>query len=196
MSARSWPYCWSREPLRSCRILMRRCSAKPAYCWRRAARASAAWEQPCEFSMRGCVESLPDLTTSWHRLTVASDFVRPSGPYTLQCMMPNVAAGRAALQMDLNGPNFVIDAGSNSLEAAAVAASLLLRAGDHGGTRLAIVTAINTNPWRVPLRDSSLPEEEYAAAFAVTSRRYAKELRLSCPRADGGASQDELQVRR
>jgi 3-oxoacyl-(acyl-carrier-protein) synthase/NAD(P)-dependent dehydrogenase (short-subunit alcohol dehydrogenase family)/acyl-CoA thioesterase FadM len=111
--------------------------------------------------------------------TVASASVRPSGPYTLQCMMPNVAAGRAALQMDLNGPNFVIDAGSNSLEAAAVAASLLLRAGDHGGTRLAIVTAINTNPWRVPLRDSSLPEEEYAAAFAVTSRRYAKELRLS-----------------
>ena len=48
-------------------------------------------------------------------LAVASDSVRPSGPYTLQCMMPNVAAGRAALQLDLNGPNFVVDAGCSLL---------------------------------------------------------------------------------
>ena len=82
-------------------------------------------------------------------LAVASDSVRPSGPYTLQCMMPNVAAGRAALQLDLNGPNFVVDAGSISLEAAATAASLLLHAGDHGPARLVIVAAINANPWRV-----------------------------------------------
>jgi 3-oxoacyl-(acyl-carrier-protein) synthase len=111
--------------------------------------------------------------------TVASASVRPSGPYTLQCMMPNVAAGRAALQMDLHGPNFVVDAGSSSLEAAAAAASLLLRAGDLSGTKLAIIAAINANPWRVPRGDSRLPEEEFAAAFAVTSRRYAKEVRLS-----------------
>ena len=112
-------------------------------------------------------------------LRVAGDSVRPSGPYTLQCMMPNVAAGRAALQLDLNGPNFVVDAGSNSLEAAATAASLLLHAGDHGPARLVIVAAINANPWRVPRGGSPLPEEEYAAAFAVTSRRYAEELGLT-----------------
>ncbi len=112
-------------------------------------------------------------------LTVARDSVRPSGPYTLQCMMPNVAAGRAALQLNLNGPNFVVDAGSNSLEAAATAASLLLHSGEHSGTRLVIITAINTNPWRVPHGDSRLPEEEFAAAFAVTSRRCAEELGLS-----------------
>ena len=113
------------------------------------------------------------------KLTVANDSIRPSGAYTLQCMMPNVAAGRAALQMDLNGPNFVVDAGSSSLEAAAAAASLLLHAGDHSGTKLIIVTAINANPWRVPRGDSSLPEEEFAAALAVTSRRKAEELGLS-----------------
>ncbi len=112
-------------------------------------------------------------------LTVASDSVRPSGPYTLQCMMPNVASGRAALQLNLNGPNFVVDAGSESLEAAVAAASILLHAGDDGGTRLVIVTAINANPWRVPRGSTPLPEEEFAAAFAVTSRRYAEKLGLS-----------------
>ena len=112
-------------------------------------------------------------------LTVAVDSVRPSGPYTLQCMMPNVAPGRAALQMDLNGPNFVVDAGTNSLEAAAAAASLFLRAGDHSGTKLAIITAINANPWRVPRGDARLRQEEFAAAFAATSRRYAEELGLT-----------------
>ncbi len=113
------------------------------------------------------------------KLTAAKDSIRPSGAYTLQCMMPNVAAGRAALQMDLNGPNFVIDAGSGSLEAAAAAASLLLHAGDHSGTKLVIIAAINASPWRAPRGVSSLPEEEFAAAFAVTSPRYAKELGLS-----------------
>ena len=112
-------------------------------------------------------------------LAVASDSVRPSGPYTLQCMMPNVAAGRAALQLDLNGPNFVVDAGSISLEAAATSASLLLRAGDRGATKLVIVAAINANPWRVPYRGSPLPSDESAAAFAVTSRRHAQELGLT-----------------
>ncbi|MFZ5829216.1 MAG: SDR family NAD(P)-dependent oxidoreductase [Planctomycetota bacterium] len=111
-------------------------------------------------------------------LATAKDSVRPSGPYTLQCMMANVAAGRAALQLDLNGPNFVVDAGTNSLEAAAATASLLLHAGDRSRTKLAIICAINANPWRVPRKDSSLPEEEFAAAFAVTSRRCAEQLGL------------------
>ena len=112
-------------------------------------------------------------------LTVATDSVSPSGPYTLQCMMPNVASGRAALQMHLNGPNFVVDAGENSLESALTAASLLLHSGDDGGTKLALVTAINANPWRVPRGGSPFPEEDFAAVFAVTTRRYAEELGLT-----------------
>ena len=111
-------------------------------------------------------------------LAVAGDAVRPSGPYTLQCMMPNVAAGRGALQMNLNGPNFVVDAGRDSLESAFAAASLLLGGGDDAGTKLVIVTAINANSWRVPDRNFLRPEGEFAAAFAVTSRRHAEELGL------------------
>lgn len=106
-------------------------------------------------------------------LETAVNNARPSGPYTLQCMMPNVAAGRAALQLNLNGPNFVVDAGSNSLEAAVSSAALLLGSGDEGGTKLVVVTAINANPWRVPSHMSRDPEREYAAAFAVTTRDYA-----------------------
>ena len=104
--------------------------------------------------------------------------MRPSGPYTLQCMMPNVASGRAALQLDLNGPNFVVDADSSSLESAMTAASLLLHAGDGGGTRLVIVSAINANSYRVPRGDPPVPEGDFAAAFAITSRRCAEELGL------------------
>ncbi|MCE9667707.1 SDR family oxidoreductase [Myxococcus stipitatus] len=44
--------------------------------------------------------------------------VRPSGPYTLQGMMPNVTPGRVAGALDVKGPNFVVDAGGASLAAA------------------------------------------------------------------------------
>ena len=46
----------------------------------------------------------------------AAETVSPSGPYTLQCMMPNVAAGRAALQMNLNGPNLSSTGARNLLK--------------------------------------------------------------------------------
>ena len=39
----------------------------------------------------------------------------PSGPYTLPGLMPNVISGRVANMFELNGPNVVIDMGSNSL---------------------------------------------------------------------------------
>ena len=63
------------------------------------------------------------------KLDAATQQARPSGAYTLQCMMPNVASGRAALQLDLKGPNFVVDSGPNSFQSSLTAASLLLRAG-------------------------------------------------------------------
>ena len=107
---------------------------------------------------------------------------RPSGPYTLQGMMANVAAGRAALQLNLKGPNLVVDAGVKSLEAAFSAADSLLRGGENGGTRLVVVAAIQANRWSVTTSTEAITENEYAAAFAVTTRRYANELGLEIVR--------------
>ncbi len=112
-------------------------------------------------------------------LDFAADRARPSGPYTLQCMMPNVSAGRAALQLDLNGPNFVVDADTKSLEAAFTSASSLLQGGDDGGTRIVVVAAIEANPYRAQGPDPAAIQNEFAAAFAITTRRYAEELGLT-----------------
>ncbi|MEZ4237335.1 MAG: beta-ketoacyl synthase N-terminal-like domain-containing protein [Myxococcota bacterium] len=60
------------------------------------------------------------------RIAAAVPALRPSGPYTLQGLMPNVAPGRAASRFDLRGPNLVVDAGADSVDRALVAASLLL----------------------------------------------------------------------
>lgn len=100
----------------------------------------------------------------------ARDRSRPSGPYTLQGMMPNVASGRAALHEDLHGLNLVVDAGPRSLNAALNIAELLLR-GDSG-TRLAIVADVSANS----LQTSDRHEDEQATAFAITTRRFADRL--------------------
>lgn len=122
---------------------------------------------------------LAGLDRSLEKLAAAHSRARPSGPYTLQCMMPNVSAGRAALQLNLNGPNFVVDAGSNSLEAAMESAAKLLRGGEGNGTRLVIVGAIDANPWSGLRSGAQASGSEFAAAFAVTTRRYAAQLGLS-----------------
>ena len=105
------------------------------------------------------------------KINAAADTARPSGPYTLQCMMPNVSSGRAALQMNLNGPNFVVDAGQQSFAAALESARMLLRSGDGGGNKLAVVASISAN--------ENNQGDEYAAAFGITTRRYANELGLA-----------------
>lgn len=104
---------------------------------------------------------------------------RASGPYTLQCMMPNVAAGRAALQFNLNGPNFVVDSDIHSLDAAFSSAELLLRNGADGGTKLAIVAAIHANRWPVPTATYGKASKEYAIALGVTTRKLAREFELA-----------------
>ncbi len=109
------------------------------------------------------------------RLNAAYDRARPSKSYTLQCMMPNVAAGRAALLLNLNGPNLVIDSGSSSLHSALDSASLLLRSGDDAGTKLAVVAAISANSFSVHQNGSSTASSECAVAFGVTTRRLARE---------------------
>ncbi|TWT92473.1 Phthiocerol synthesis polyketide synthase type I PpsC [Botrimarina colliarenosi] len=118
---------------------------------------------------------LAGLDSEIARLDDACERSRPSGAYTLQAMMPNVSSGRAALHYNLNGPNFVIDAGQESLEASLDSASLLLRGGPCGGTRVVVVATIAASPWRVPPLDGKPAEDEFAAAFAVTTRRYAEE---------------------
>ena len=117
---------------------------------------------------------LKDHEESVKKLDAIVDQSRPSGPYTLQCMMPNVASGRAALQMDLNGPNFVVDAGDHSLEAAFDSASLLMgRRQSH--QQLFIVAAIHAN--RMDNREVQ-GDDEFATAFLVATRRSAAELGL------------------
>ncbi|MCA9139547.1 MAG: SDR family oxidoreductase [Planctomycetales bacterium] len=108
------------------------------------------------------------------KMDAAKRRTRPSGPYTLQCMMPNVATGRAALLLNLNGPNFVVDAGADSLEAAITSADLLLRGGDNGGTKLVIVSAIASAVEHRNGDRQITVDNEYAVAFAVTTRRFAK----------------------
>ncbi len=108
------------------------------------------------------------------QVQAAAKRARPSGAYTLQCMMPNVSAGRAALQFNLNGPNFVVDAGHQSFVRALEAAKLLLRSGPEGGSQVVVVAAISANRWSVMEDASANPEDEYAVAFALTTRRNAQ----------------------
>ncbi|RKG90667.1 SDR family NAD(P)-dependent oxidoreductase [Corallococcus sp. CA049B] len=63
------------------------------------------------------------------RLHAAVGALRPSGPYTLQGMMPNVTPGRVAGVLDTKGPNFVVDAGAGTLAASLRASRALLDSG-------------------------------------------------------------------
>ncbi len=121
---------------------------------------------------------LSDLQPELASLAGAVENSRRSGAYTLQAMMPNVSAGRASLHYNLNGPNFVIDAGADSLQASLDAATLLLRGGADGGSRMVMVAAIDANPWRMPLGEGEHTADEFAAAFAVTTRSYAERRQL------------------
>ncbi len=103
---------------------------------------------------------------------------RPSGPYTLQCMMPNVSSGRAASRFDLKGPNFVVDAGRRSLDAALTNAALLLADDTEHGVQMVVVTAINANPCRPPCPTTASDNAEIAAGFAVTTPHHAATLGL------------------
>jgi acyl transferase domain-containing protein/NAD(P)-dependent dehydrogenase (short-subunit alcohol dehydrogenase family)/acyl-CoA thioesterase FadM len=104
------------------------------------------------------------------RLADAAARTRTSGPYTLQCMMPNVSAGRAASRLNLKGPNFVVDAGERSLADAFAAAERLVDRDAEHGVRLALVTSIHANRHR--------PGPEHAVCFAVTTPARAAELGL------------------
>ena len=107
-------------------------------------------------------------------ITEAFDQARPSRAYTLQCMMPNVATGRAALLFNLNGPNFVVDGGANSLASAIEAASLLLHSGEESGTKLAIVAAIDAAAKSLPDDQANqIASDEFAMALGMATKSTA-----------------------
>ena len=66
--------------------------------------------------------------------------LRPSGPYTLLGLMPNVISGRVANTFNLRGPNVVVDGHRASLARALQQGAAWLAAGD---CRLVIAGAIN-----------------------------------------------------
>jgi 3-oxoacyl-(acyl-carrier-protein) synthase/acyl-CoA thioesterase FadM/NAD(P)-dependent dehydrogenase (short-subunit alcohol dehydrogenase family) len=133
-----------------------------------------------EATMRVMSNRLRRYLDGHHRYRQAIDAAferaRPSKAYTLQCMMPNVAAGRAALLLNLNGPNFVVDSGASSLKAAFQSAALLLRGGDAGGTRFAIVSAIHTVSSSFPAGLDPAAAGEYSVVFGVTRRSLAERM--------------------
>jgi acyl transferase domain-containing protein/acyl-CoA thioesterase FadM len=103
------------------------------------------------------------------RIRDAAANVRPSGPYTLQAMMPNLASGRAASRLDLCGPNFVVDAGARSVDAMLDAAALLL--GDSA--RIVLATAVCASHYAAP------HTREAVVCLAVTTPDLAAELGLA-----------------
>ena len=120
------------------------------------------------------LRQLGDLPAFKTSITEAFDRARPSRAYTLQCMMPNVATGRAALLLDLNGPNFVVDGGADSLASAIEAASLLLHSGDESGTKLAIVAAIDAAAKSLPDNQANqIVSDEFAMALGMATKSTA-----------------------
>ncbi len=99
--------------------------------------------------------------------------LRPSGPYTLQGMMPNVTPGRVAGALDIKGPNFVVDAGAASSSAALKAARGLLESGFE------LVFVGSTHIRRPGEARGAHPPEEGAALFAVTTASKARRLGLT-----------------
>ncbi|PTL77788.1 type I polyketide synthase [Vitiosangium sp. GDMCC 1.1324] len=110
--------------------------------------------------------------------------IRPSGPYTLQGMMPNVTPGRVAGALDVKGPNFVVDAGATSLAGALRASRGLL----ESGFELVLVGSTHV---RRPGEDLSPAQPaEGVAMLAVTTAAKAEKLGLK-PLCHLGMSADE-----
>ncbi|WP_224365536.1 type I polyketide synthase [Hyalangium versicolor] len=99
--------------------------------------------------------------------------VRPSGPYTLQGMMPNVTPGRIAGALDTKGPNFVIDAGAASLAEALRASRGLM----ESGFELVLVGSTHVLRPGEEGQGSSQPAEG-VAMLAVTTAVKAERLGL------------------
>ncbi|RJS15822.1 polyketide synthase [Corallococcus sp. H22C18031201] len=93
--------------------------------------------------------------------------LRPSGPYTLQGMMPNVTPGRVAGALDVKGPNFVIDAAGASLAAALRASRGILESGFE------LVLVGSTHVLRPGARETVATPAEGTVLLAVTTEAIA-----------------------
>ncbi|AFE09961.1 polyketide synthase type I [Corallococcus coralloides DSM 2259] len=110
------------------------------------------------------------------RLHAAVSALRPSGPYTLQGMMPNVTPGRVAGVLDTKGPNFVVDAGAGTLAASLRASRALL---DSGFELVLVGSAHVKRPGEGPA--ASAPEEGMAMlAVTTAAKAEAKGLKPLC----------------
>jgi acyl transferase domain-containing protein/NAD(P)-dependent dehydrogenase (short-subunit alcohol dehydrogenase family)/acyl-CoA thioesterase FadM len=116
--------------------------------------------------------------------------IRPSGPYTLQGMMPNVTPGRIAGALDTKGPNFVVDAGAASLAAALRASRGVLRSGFD------LVLVGSTHVHRPGDEVGTVSPAEGVAMLAVTTAAKAERLGMKplcrLRLADAGGSASEL----
>ncbi|MCP3098834.1 SDR family NAD(P)-dependent oxidoreductase [Myxococcus sp. K15C18031901] len=108
---------------------------------------------------------LAPLAKRFHDEVLAT--VRPSGPYTLQGMMPNVTPGRVAGALDVKGPNFVVDAGGGSLAAALRASRGVL----DSGFELALVGGVHV--LRPGADSEGAGPREGLAMLAVTTPEHA-----------------------
>lgn len=118
---------------------------------------------------------------------LAADRVRPSGPYTLQGLMPNVTPGRVAGLLDTKGPNFVVDAGPSSWAAALRAASAVLDTGCD------VVFVGGADVRGAGERGGAAPAGQGLALFAVTTPAKAERLGRTalCRLSMGEASRKE-----
>jgi len=94
--------------------------------------------------------------------------VRPSGPYTLSGLMPNVISGRVANIFDLKGPNIVVDMGPDSLLQSILVARDFL---SHGDCKAVLAGGLNA------IRNHG-DEREGAFLAMLTTEATAKELGL------------------
>ncbi|WP_375743816.1 SDR family NAD(P)-dependent oxidoreductase [Corallococcus interemptor] len=121
--------------------------------------------------LREHIQRTPDaarLLSLVDRLHAAVSALRPSGPYTLQGMMPNVTPGRVAGVLDTKGPNFVVDAGASTLAASLRASRALL---DSGFELVLVGSAYVKRPGEGPA--ASAPEEGMTM-LAVTTAAMAE----------------------
>ncbi|WP_375757629.1 SDR family NAD(P)-dependent oxidoreductase [Corallococcus exercitus] len=119
--------------------------------------------------LREHVQRAPDsarLLPLVDRLHAAVGALRPSGPYTLQGMMPNVTPGRVAGALDTKGPNFVVDAGANTLAASLRASRALL---DSGFELVLVGSAHVRRPGEGPA--ASMPEEGMMMLAVTTAAK-------------------------
>ncbi|RKH70323.1 type I polyketide synthase [Corallococcus aberystwythensis] len=119
--------------------------------------------------LREHVQRTPDaarLLPLVDRLHAAVGALRPSGPYTLQGMMPNVTPGRVAGALDTKGPNFVVDAGAGTLAASLRASRALL----DSGFELVLVGSTHVRrPGEGPT--ASTPDEGVAMLAVTTAAK-------------------------